>query len=184
MKARSLLLYLVIGAAVGALAGAGAAEALATYPADRTRAMVVMALSGAVLSSAGAAAAFSRRSAWRDPLAGLLLSAVGFLAFTASGSASESGPKVVLVFFSFIFAGLIAASHALSLRERTAALAAGFFGGIAGLFALAVAMRIISPDSFTATYAASGAVYGGLMWFGAALARLLFSVDVGRFRVQ
>jgi hypothetical protein len=183
MKARDLLFYLAIGAVLGALAGAGAAKSLEIYSTDCVRAFGVMVLSGAILSAAGAASAGSKRSAWREPLAGLVLSGLGFSAFVGSGSASDSGPQIVLIFFSFLFAGLVAASHALSLRERNAALAAGFFGGIGGLLALAAAMWIIVPESFVPTYAAAGAVYGGLMWFGAGLARVLFSVDVDKFRV-
>ena len=183
MKTKDFLFYLILGAALGAVAGAGGAKALSLYVDDPWRAAAVFALSGAIVAAGGAASTGSRRAAWRDPLVGLVLAAIGFLAITASYSVSETVPHVALVFFAFLFSALVGGAHCLSLRETGAALAACFFGGIAGLLALALGMMVIDLGRLPPTCALAGAAYGGLLWLGVAAARRLFSLDVDQFRL-
>ena len=184
MKTRDLLFYLILGAALGAIAGALAAKALRLYALYHPwRGTGAFALAGAIVSAAGAASTGSRRSAWREPLLGFVLAGLGFVALTGSYAISQDAPNVALVFFALVFSAAVAASHAVSLREGNAALAAGFFGGIGGLLALAAGMTLIIREDLIWRCAAAGAVYGALVWLGAGAARRLFSVDVRQFRL-
>jgi hypothetical protein len=187
MKTKDLLFYLVLGAALGAVAGGAAAGALALYARHRWWAISLFALAGAIAAAAGGPASGSRRAAMRDAAAGFALAGAGFFLLTAartfSGVPIGNALAVGLVFFTFIFSAAVGASHAWSLRERDALPAAALFGGVAGLLALAAGMKTLSPESLTLTGALSGAVYGGLVWLAIGVARRLFSVDVGQFRV-
>ena len=187
MKPRDLLFYLAAGLALGAVAGAVAARALGVYDDSRWSAVILFAFAGAIAGSAGAVVSGSRRAAARDAAAGFVLSGGGLwvisLARFARGDLSTNAVAVGLVFFTFIFSAALGASHAWSLRERGAWVAAALFGGVGGLLALALGMKIISIANLVVTAAAAGAVYGGFVWTAIAAARRIFIVDVGQFRV-
>jgi len=187
MKARDILFYLVAGLVFGAIAGSVAAKARAVYGDSRWSAVLLFALAGAIVSSAGAAVSGSRRAAARDAAAGFVLLGAGpyvmSLARHAGRDLSTDLAAVGLVFFTFVFSAAVGASHAWSLRERAAWVAAALFAGVAGLLGLAVGMKIISIEHPVLTAAATGAVYGAFVWTAVGAARRMFIVDVGQFRV-
>ena len=187
MKTRELSAYVILGAVLGAAAGALATRGVLEYARDRASATALVAAAGAVFAMAGAAAARSKRAAVRDGVAGMALAGAAFALFGESAqSINEASPNLVavaLVFFTFIFSAAIGVSHAWSLRERDARLAAGLFAGVAGLLALAAVMGLVSKQAVTASAMLGGALCGGLVWTAVGLARRLFSVDVGQFRV-
>jgi hypothetical protein len=180
------LAYIVAGAVLGAVAGAIAAAAVNRYLESRWWAIGLFALAGALAASAGAVASRSRRAALRDGALGFILAGLAFYTIPAvQESAKSPGTSMALglVIFTVLFSAAVGASHALSLREISAVIAAALFGGTAGLLALAIGMKVLSAQTLVMSFASAGAMYGGMLWYAIGLARRFFSVDVGQFRV-
>jgi len=183
---KALLAYIIAGAALGAVAGPLAAAAMNLYAESRWWSVSLFALAGALAASAGAVANRSRRAALRDAAVGFILAGLAFYAMPAiqaSAKSPETSTELGLVIFTVIFSAAVGASHALSLRETSAAIAAALFGGAAGLLALAVGIKFLSARDLVTSFASAGAIYGCMLWYAVGLARRFFSVDVGQFRV-
>ncbi len=188
MKTRMLLLYVAWGAASGGLGGLAAALSAAAHARHFWGGFAAAALAGALVGAGGAAAALSRR-ALVDAGVAAAFGAAGYLlaaAIAARAGESENIPAFAVVAFALVFSYALGASHMTAVAARGGRMLAAFFAAIAGLVAVAAAVRFTAGSPETTSIAGAifaGALFGAAVWGAIGFARRISTVDPDRFRV-